>query len=488
MNVVDAFVQRAREAPAKWALHAPERSMRYGQLLEHVELLASGLVALGLQPGELVALELDGLDNVALSLAVAWAGGISVAVSGSAAELAELHPPAILVLNARTRIDPAQPVARARCTVGTLVEAGGGAAAAPVSRVSEESPWRIAFSSGSTGAPKPILFSHGSAIRRSALLSGVRGLEGECTMILMGVAVSFGMSFWMRGLALGKRVALGRVADPRTWATIRELGVDMLVTSPGNALSLARAAGGASRAPAPSLRTLLIGGAPATASQRRELQEGLCANLWSIYGATEIGVVAILDPLLMGTQPECAGSLAPWVEAQVIDEQGVPLPPGSTGLLRLRSPMMASRYAHREGSTNAGKLQPFADGWFLSSDRARIASDGTVFLDARADAVINLGGVKVDPARIESVLASADGVTDCAVVGAARPDGRKVLVAVLVAPGGLQVGRVREHCCAHLDGWQVPSVFVSVARLPRNDEGKLLRHELVSRLRWRPPE
>jgi acyl-coenzyme A synthetase/AMP-(fatty) acid ligase len=142
---------------------------------------------------------------------------------------------------------------------------------------------------------------------------------------------------------------------------------------------------------------------------------------------------------------------------------------------------MASGYILRPDA-NGADLVAFTDGWFRSRDRAFIREDGVVFLAAREDDVINIGGNKVDPAVIENAIAQAPGVIECAVVPAPRANGSVALVAVVVAQGDFDPAALKQHCREMLPKPLVPHAFVRAPSLPRNEGGKVLRSEVASRL------
>jgi acyl-CoA synthetase (AMP-forming)/AMP-acid ligase II len=118
-----------------------------------------------------------------------------------------------------------------------------------------------------------------------------------------------------------------------------------------------------------------------------------------------------------------------------------------------------------------------AEGWLRTGDHARIDDEGFVWIEGRVSDVINRGGLKVFPAEVEEVLATAAGVREVAVVGI--EDARLGEVPVAFVAGTIDQGLLEAHCREHLAPYKVPARYLEVARLPRSEVGKILRAELA---------
>mgnify|MGYP003342188478 FL=1 len=120
------------------------------------------------------------------------------------------------------------------------------------------------------------------------------------------------------------------------------------------------------------------------------------------------------------------------------------------------------------------------DGWLRTGDLARIDAEGFVWICGRLGAMINRGGLKVSPDEVEEVLRAHPDVDDAAVAG--RPDERlgEVPGAWIVLRSGadLDPDGLAAWCRERLAAYKVPVRWTACAELPRNEIGKLLRHEL----------
>ena len=112
--------------------------------------------------------------------------------------------------------------------------------------------------------------------------------------------------------------------------------------------------------------------------------------------------------LLASDEPGSVGKAVPGVGVEVIDDDGVAVPSGTAGRLRVRSNGMCDGYLDDPGET----ARSFRDGWFVTGDRVELTPRGTLIHHGRADELIIYDGVNIYPAEIENVLMKHPAVTD----------------------------------------------------------------------------
>jgi len=487
MNVAEPFVRRALAQPERVAVMGGERTITYGQLLTTVRHLATALRAAGVAPGDRVVLVVRApVPDICLTLALAFVGAVSVGV-----------PPGL----ARTAFDAVTGGMGVSYLVHDLPEPFGAVrlkaelrvadllAAAPKAKPTDcldvpgKSMWRIAISSGTSGLPKGVAFSHGGSMLNSLLQAGLFPMgPGDKMLLMMGLRSGFAVSYWLRCLYSGACLVLRAASGMECLRLIREREVTHVVTNPKGGLSLAHAAAQPASGhvtPAPSLRMLNVGGGKLSPQLRKALRAHVCPHLKVNYGATETYLVAVLDGETLDRHPESVGRLVPWVEAQAVDESGQPLPPGEIGTLRIRSPWLPIGYV---GLPEESPLaSAFRDGWFYSNDIGSVSTEGVVWLESRGGEVLNVGGVKLDIGRVERAILLDPGVLDCAVVDVPGKLGEPVLAAVVVANDGVDLQGLRKRC-ADAGHMYVPEVVVRVPDLPRNEGGKVDRVALRAKL------
>lgn len=489
MNIVLPFVRQALAQPRRPALVVGSRTIDYGELLAGMAQFAARLRAWGVGPGDRVVMAVAApAANVTMTLALAAVGAVSVGVVGGMP--AEQLEPLVrsldvhFVVHNRERdfaLDHASLKGQLRFEdFLALAALPATPADGAVAAVAPQDIWRIGVSSGTTGAHKGIATSHQAGMLNVQLQLTIFPMTpADRMMIGMGVAMSFSVNYWLRCLYAGACTVLSAEGTAQqVLRGIHEHRVTHLATTPGTAKGMVQMAsepGSAFSDPPASLRMLNVGGGKVSPALYEALRRHVCPVLTVNYGATETNLVAVLDPQTRASHPASAGRLVPWMEAEAVDAQGRTLPAGQTGRLRFRGCHVASGYvgAHEDASGASA----FTDGWFQSSDVGSVTPDGVVVLDGRANDVINLNGVKLDPARLEAAIAEDPAVLDCAVVDVPGPLGQPVLVAVIVAPGGADGQALRARCARIGPGLQ-PSLIVRSKQLPHNAAGKIERDKV----------
>jgi malonyl-CoA/methylmalonyl-CoA synthetase len=194
------------------------------------------------------------------------------------------------------------------------------------------------------------------------------------------------------------------------------------------------------------------------------------------YGMTELGM-ALSNPLAGERRPGFVGLPLPGVEVRVVDEQGVPLPPGTPGEVEVKGPNVFLEYWGKPEDTAAA----FRDGWFRTGDTA-VMEDGSYRLLGRSSVdIIKTGGFKVSALEIEEELRTHPAILECAVVGIPDDDwGERVSVAVELAPGAkLTLKALQAWAKQRLAPYKVPRALKCVTALPRNAMSKVVKPEVT---------
>jgi long-chain acyl-CoA synthetase len=431
------LLDRFREAGPAPALVADDRTCSYEWLLDRIERDRRGFDEERLAPGTVVALLADSSpESCALLIAL-------------------LERQAIIVPISPAGPDPERSMDIAQ--VETVVDSSG--AAVPRSRPgtpraphalverlrSDQTAGLVLFTSGSTGDPKAALHDF------SRLLEKFRTRRLPLrTLAFLLIDHIGGINTLFHVLSNGGAVVSVFERDPDSiCATIARHRVELLPTTPTflNLMLLSQALG---RHDISSLRQITYGTEPMPQSTLDRLHALLPnVRLSQTYGLSELGILR--------AKSKSSGSL--WVqlggegmETRVAD---------GTLWIRARSAML--------GYLNAPS--PFdVDGWFNTEDEVEVDRD-YVRLKGRRSEIINVGGQKVYPAEVESVLLRMENVRDVLVHGERNPLTGQVVTArfQLESPEPLDVlrRRVREHCRAQLLPFQIPA-RVEIAETPQH--------------------
>jgi len=193
------------------------------------------------------------------------------------------------------------------------------------------------------------------------------------------------------------------------------------------------------------------------------------------YGLTEtVSGDTFLDRDSIVSKLGSVGRPCLYLELDIWDEQGTPLPAGERGEVVLRGPKVFKGYWRDPDATAAA----FAGGWFHTGDIGVRDDDGYLYIVDRLKDMIVSGGENIAGSEIERVLYEHESVVEAAVVG--RPDDRwgEVPVAYVVVSAATTPGELVEHCREQLARFKVPKEVVLIDALPRNPSGKVLKREL----------
>ena len=220
----------------------------------------------------------------------------------------------------------------------------------------------------------------------------------------------------------------------------------------------------------PLLKTVIMGGSAPSVHLAQRIKSQLDCQIVNAYGSTEAGFAAFS---IMGDgQPEGAW-INPAVELQIVDDKDNVLPAMSVGHLRYRRSDMETFYYNNLADT----LQYFKDGYFYPGDLGFIDNEGRLVLEGRNTDVINLGGVKVNPDRIEVIALSQVGIRDCATFGHINDSGVEELCIAIVIDSEFNRENFEQAMRAKIP-YSIAHLNV-VPAIPRNQTGKIQRNLLV---------
>jgi malonyl-CoA/methylmalonyl-CoA synthetase len=478
LNLFSLIRARVPGDPQAPFLIRPDGStLSYAEMARRSGTLANRLVALGVAPGDRVAIQAEKSEDALLVyLATIRAGAVHLPLNPAytPAEVGYFlgdAEPALFVG------DPARGKGAARTeTLEALLAAGGADDFEDVPREPDDLA-AILYTSGTTGRSKGAMLTHRNLASNAETLREAWRFTGE-DRLLHALPI-----FHTHGLFVATNVSLlagaamlflpafdaGEVIRLLPQATTM-MGVPTFYTR-----LLARP--DFTRALTAHMRLFVSGSAPLSAETHREFEARTGHLILERYGMTETNMNTS-NPY---EGPRVAGTVGPplaGVELRIADAAtGEEVPQGEVGVIEVRGPNVFKGYWRMPEKT-AEEFRP--DGYFVTGDMGLVDEAGYVHIVGRAKDVVITGGLNVYPAEVEAAIEALPGVAECAVIGVPHPDFGEAVVAAVTAKDGAELDEtsIREALADTLAAFKRPKRVVIAGSLPRNAMGKVQKAAL----------
>ncbi len=340
----------------------------------------------------------------------------------------------------------------------------------------------LQYTGGTTGVSKGAMLTHGNMVanmQQSSAWLGSRVQPGEETII---TALPLYHIFALTANCLVFLKFGGRnvfITNPRDMpGFVKELGKYKFtaITGVNTLFNGLLNTPGFSDLDFSNLRMTLGGGMAVQRAVAEKWKQVTGVPLIEAYGLTETSPAACINPMDLEDYNGAIGLPISSTECQVIDADGNPQPVDETGELCVKGPQVMRGYWERPEET-AKVLDD--DGWLRTGDMAKMDNKGFFYIVDRKKDMILVSGFNVYPNEIEDVVADHPKVLEVGAIGA--PDeksGEVVKVVVVRKDDSLTVKEVRDHCRKELTGYKVPKYVEFVEELPKTNVGKILRREL----------
>ena len=477
MNLANWLVRTALAWPRRPALMRGAQVLAdYAGFLAQVQARAARLAGRGVGQGDRVVIyAANDPDYLVALFACWWIGAVAVPVNRKL-HLAELE---WIVTNSGARIvlgdapgalplgDPDGPSAPRTATPADLPD---GALA-----------W-LFYTSGTTGRPKGVMLTHGNLVQMALCFSADVDALGPADRMLYAAPMSHGAGLYaLPGVCAGVAhvVPASQGFDPGEILELAgSLGNLVFFAAPTMVKRLVTAARGHDGS---GIRTIIYGGGPMYAADIDAALAAFGPRFVQIYGQGECPMtITVLGRDLVADRSHpraearraSVGQAMAAVEVVVRDAQGQPLPPGETGEVTVRGPLVMAGYWQNPEAT----AQAIRDGWLWTGDLGHMDEDGFLTLTDRSKDVVISGGTNIYPREVEEVLLTLPGVREVSVIGEPDPDWGEVVVACVV--GEVTPQAMDAHVRAHLAGFKAPKRYRFLTDLPKNAYGKVLKTEL----------
>ena len=510
LTVAEAVATHARLTPHKIAVRDSHRSLTFAQWHQRCNKLANGLLGLGLQKGDRVALlAYNCAEWMEIYGALAAAGLVAVPINFrlTAPEIGYIatHCEArafIVQDDLRDRVEELR--ASLAIEDGAYIHFSGvtppgwagyedliarASDATPSVQVAPKDCCALMYTSGTTGRPKGAIRSHeGNTLMALATALEMGFSKADIGLLVMPLCHANSLYFSHTFVHLGATCVIDdrKSFDPEalltTLANEKVTFTSLVPTHYIMMLALPEAT--KARYDVSAVDKLMISSAPARRDTKLAILEFFRnGKLHELYGSTELGWATLLRPeeqiaQLGSVGREWAGSGA----IKLLDDHGQEVPDGEVGELYARTPYVFDGY-WRDPDKTAEAMQ---GAWCSVGDMARRDENGYIHLVDRKSNMIISGGENIYPSEVESVIGAHPQVKDVAVVGVPHEKWGEAVKAVVVLHRGatLSESEVLAWCRGRMASFKRPQsvLFLDDADMPRNATGKLLHRVLRDRL------
>ncbi|WP_416200371.1 class I adenylate-forming enzyme family protein [Terricaulis sp.] len=352
-----------------------------------------------------------------------------------------------------------------------------GAEPKPVA-ITEAMPFNIIYSSGTTGAPKGIVQSHGMRFHHIMRAQSMGYGPSAVTLLSTPLYSNTTLVSFFPTLGLGGTGVLMKKFEAGAYLELaqRHRATHTMLVPVQYSRLMARP--DFDSYDLSSFVMKFCTSAPFAAALKADIVKRWPGGLIEYFGMTEGGGTCVLIAHLFPDKLHTVGTPAPGHDIRLIDDDGKEVPRGEVGELVGRSPIMMNGYHNRKEQTDAATwVSPEGLAFIRTGDVGRYDAEGFLeLMDRKKDMIIS-GGFNVYPSDLEAVLREHPDVADVAVVGVASAEWGETPVAFVVSRGA-GADELRAFANAKLGKTQRISAVELVEELPRSHIGKVLKREL----------
>lgn len=505
--------QSAKDKPNNIALQLKTESLTYDELNQQVQIVAKGLVAIGLAHGSRVGIYLNKtISAVSTIFATSKAGGIFVPINPvlkaqQVQHIVEDGGISILVTN-QSRLNSLLPILPSINSITHIILVDDDKRpethssikliswpellALPnnkpiISLTNAKEATAILYTSGSTGKPKGIVLSHQNMVLGAISVSSyLENSEQDAILALLPLSFDYGLSQLTTAFYVGARCVLFDYFLPKdVLKAISTHGITGLAAVPPLWVKLAQLTWPENIAA--QLRYITNSGGALSTSTLKQLQQHLPQTKpYLMYGLTEAFRSTYLDPEQVQNRPTSIGTAIPNAEIIVVREDGSECNAYEHGELVHLGPLVSLGYWNSPTLTaERFKPAPFQrqrktnDIAVWSGDIVYKDNEGYLYFVSRADDMIKSSGYRISPTEVEEVLTQHHHISQAAVIGVNNElIGQEVIAFINCSFTSNQksiLQEIKQHCAKILPNYMLPSQFIIENNLPVNGNGKIDR-------------
>lgn len=489
------------------------RRVDYSEFTDRVEAFARAFRAVGVSRGDRVAVLINkGVEECCAVFGVSRADGVLIPInpvlrpqqarhiladSGARVLLTEaalLEPLKTALdglpgLSAVLSLDEEESALGGGVPLVPLDLAMGGADCPPARSIGEDLA-AILYTSGSTGSPKGVMLSHRNLIAGTRIVRTYLGIAAEDRILsILPFSFDYGLNQLLTAVEQGACIVpfTFRFGDEIVSA-LEKHEITGLAGVPSLWAILTRAAPSLASKPPRKLRYITNSGGAVPSDTVGRLRELLPdTSVFLMYGLTEAFRSTYLPSEEIDRRPTSIGKAIPECEIILVDDEGVPVPPGTPGILVHRGPTVSLGYWRRPEETarvlRPNPLRSATEGGDVvcySGDLVVQDEEGFFYFVGREDGMIKSSGYRISPTEVEEVLMATGLFSQLAVIGLPDPvAGQRVHAVAVPLRGDVDIQTAMQRCASELPSHMVPRRIELVESLPTSPNGKVDYKALV---------
>lgn len=485
MSTIGQLATKSAKAyPQKIAVKYNDIEITYTQLLERAQALTAYFHAIGLRKGDRIGFLMSNRsEHVELDVAISLAGIIKVPLNY------RLHPRELeyqiqdsgllLLIGEHSiieKVDTTVPLLLVGEQYETIIDKYRGQSY--ITEVEEDDLMAIMYTSGTTGNPKGVMLSHRNMVCGAVSLAAACEVNFSDTIGHVA-PLTHGANFlshvaWIYGLT---QVVYDKFEPESFIHHLKEDCVSVIFLVP-TMVNLMVQHEKFDASYLETIKSINMAGSPIAVTKLQEALDKVGTKFVETYGQVECPMcISIMPRNDLPLNLDSCGRIGPFVEVQIVDNEGNEMPIGEVGEITAKGPLVMKGYWNNETATD----ETLQDGWLYTGDLGRVDEKGFLYIVDRKKEVIISGGVNIYPREVEEILNKHEAVKETCVIGIPDEKWGESIIAYVVPNGR---GEVTEEeliqlCKEHLASFKKPKEIYVVSELPKSSYGKILKRELV---------
>ena len=483
-NLIDILIFQARNNPEKIAIFSPNKNVTFFELEKSVCKVSNYLETQNIKYKDIVLHSFNDeflLIVTMLALAKIGAGLVSISKNISKIELEEIkeiiNPKFLLSDENMNLYFEINNIIFTNNLLFSLNDTND-TYSKNVENFDSDITWQIVIGSGTTGKSKFFKISHKLELERIKISKqSISITENDILLSLLELKYNSTKIRFLAGLYSGASYVILDKEDRNLLDFFKKQKITILYTTVFHVENILKMIPKNIDNNLDFLRVLSIGASNISDELRKKIKTKLTSNLYIGYGTNDIGGITCTNTKSIFFISQTVGKVINGVEVQIVDENEKEKALGEIGHIKVKSPGMIDGYLNDEEATK----KAFRNGWFYPGDLGKLTEDKELIYCGRSDQMMIMNGINIYPAQVENVIISHEAVKDVVVFPLKHPIHQDIPICAVVLKEDKQISKTElmNYCLERL-GFSSPKEIIFLDKIPKNEQGKVIRSELIN--------